>query len=171
MRNLDIVKHRLMWICSMAQVNIKMKKPRVPVARSIWVYVSLKLPRPKHRFGYQDSGVSGFPLTRCQSCCNRVPRTPKNTQEQEVSQGAMSWKKHEFRSWSGLHLVTMGLNWAETGITRSGVSKAKSLSVSEHQEASQKMKDSKVLKRFSDKRLLRHVPNQTSHRKRPQEIA
>lgn len=78
MRNLDIVKHRLMWTCSMAQVNIKMKKPRVPVARSIWVYVSLKLPRPKHRFGYQDSGVSGFPLTRCQSCCNRGPRTPKN---------------------------------------------------------------------------------------------
>ena len=60
---------------------------------------------------------------------------------------------------------------AEAGITRSGVSKAKSLSVSEHQEASQKMKDSKLLKRFSNKRLLRHVPNQTSHRKRPQENA
>ena len=98
MRNLDIVKHRLMWTCSMAQVNIKMKKPRVPVVRSIWVYVSLKPPRPKHRFGYQDLGVSGFPLTRCQSCCNRVPRTPKNIQEHPRTRSltrSYAMKKHE----------------------------------------------------------------------------
>ena len=91
----------------MAQVNIKMKKPRVPVARSIWVYVSLKLPRPKHRFGYQDSGVSGFPLTRCQSCCNRVPRTPKNkkSHKEQCHEKSMNSDHEAVCIWSPWDLI------------------------------------------------------------------